>query len=175
MKGSEYQKRQEGDTTVFEVTPAKPPRFWLMVGFGAILVLVGLGTGGGGLAAFGGMGAFCLWYGWSRDQRPKPHRSRRTIRVTDESIQSEGKTFKKDEIHRLIIKNPYENVEVTVSGSIPTGAAVGLARRATIQKICHSLDLEAGGKAHLLAGGMDDTTAFGLLADVSKAIGLQVA
>lgn len=175
MKGSEYQKREEGNAMVFEITPAKPPRFWLMIGFGIVLVLIGLGAGGGGLVAFGGMGAFCLWYGWSRDQRPKPHRARRAIRVTSDTIESQGKTFKKDDIHRLIIKNPYENVEVTVSGGIPTGAAVGLARRATIQRICHSLDLESGGKAHLLAGGMDETTAYGLLADVSKIIGLQVS
>jgi hypothetical protein len=175
MTGSEYLKRQDGDATVFEVTPAKPPRFWLMIGFGVVLVLVGLGTGGGGLVAFGGMGAFCLWYGWSRDQRPKPHRARRTFRVTAAGIESDGRSFKRDDIHRLIIKNPFADVEVTVSGGIPTGVAAGLARRSAIQRICHSLDLEAGGKAHLLAGGMDDTTAYGLLADVSKIIGLQVS
>lgn len=175
MSGSEYQKRQDGGTTVFEVTPARAPRFWFMIVFGAVLVLVGLGTGGGGMVAFGGMGAFCLWYGWSRDQRPKPHRARRTFRVTADRIESEGRTFRKDEIHRLIIKNPVEGVEIVTTGSLPTGVAAGLGRRATIQKICCSLDLESGGKAHMLAGGMDDTTAYGLLADVSKTIGLQVS
>lgn len=174
MRGAQYQKRQEGNATIFEVTPAAAPKFWFMIIFGIVLILGGLGAGGGGFVAFGAMGAFCLWYGWSRDQRPKPHRQRRTFRVTADSVESEGRTFMKDDIHRLIIKNPVEGIEVTTTGSIPTGVAAGLGRRAAIQKICCSLDLESGGKAHLLAGGMDDTTAYGLLADVSKVIGLSV-
>jgi len=37
--------------------------------------------------------------------------------------------------------------------------------------ICYSLDVEAGGKAYVLAGGMDETTAYGLMRDVSKVLG----
>jgi hypothetical protein len=34
------------------------------------------------------------------------------------------------------------------------------------------VDLETGGKAYTLAGGMDSTTAYGLMTDVGKVIGL---
>ena len=36
--------------------------------------------------------------------------------------------------------------------------------------VCYSLDLEAGGKAYKLAGGMDETTANGLMHDVSTVL-----
>ena len=37
----------------------------------------------------------------------------------------------------------------------------------------HSLDLEAGGKAYILGGGMDETTGVGLMKDVRNIIGAE--
>ena len=36
-----------------------------------------------------------------------------------------------------------------------------------VAQVCHGLTVEAGGKAHLRAGGMDETTAFGLFKEVT--------
>lgn len=41
-------------------------------------------------------------------------------------------------------------------------------------ELCYGLTVESAGKAHLLAGGMDRTTAFGLLSDASKILGFKV-
>jgi hypothetical protein len=47
--------------------------------------------------------------------------------------------------------------------------------RARVSRIANGLTLEAGGKSTLLAGGMDDTTAYGLLTDVSKVVGFKTS
>jgi hypothetical protein len=43
-----------------------------------------------------------------------------------------------------------------------------MAYRARVGRIANALTVESGGKATFLAGGMDETTAYGLLADVGK-------
>ena len=72
-KGSEYKKRQEGSVTVFEVTPAEAPKFWYLVVIGGVVLLGGLLAMPGGMA-FVVMGGGALWYGWTRDLRPKATR-----------------------------------------------------------------------------------------------------
>ncbi len=52
-KESEYKKRQEGNATVFEVTPAPPVKFWLLIIIGAPLLL-------GGLASLGSSPGFAI-------------------------------------------------------------------------------------------------------------------
>jgi hypothetical protein len=37
--------------------------------------------------------------------------------------------------------------------------------------VANALEVETGGRAYVLAGGMDQTTAFGLLSDVTKVLG----
>jgi hypothetical protein len=50
-----------------------------------------------------------------------------------------------------------------------------MAQRAKIAQVANSLNVETGGKSYLLAGGMDETTAYGLLHDVSKILGLSAS
>ena len=52
--------------------------------------------------------------------------------------------------------------------------AVGMAFRAQVSRTAHGLEVETGGRGYVLAGGMDKTTAFGLLSDVSRVLGLNV-
>ena len=47
----------------------------------------------------------------------------------------------------------------------------GMAHRAKLSTVANSLNVETGGKSTMLAGGMDETTAYGLLTDVSKVLG----
>jgi hypothetical protein len=49
-------------------------------------------------------------------------------------------------------------------------AGAGMAYRARVGLIANALTVESGGKATFLAGGMDETTAYGLLADVGKVL-----
>jgi len=52
--------------------------------------------------------------GLDHDLRPIEYRTPSTFRVSGESIQSNGKTFGRADIHRLIIKNGLADEEVGV-------------------------------------------------------------
>jgi hypothetical protein len=179
MSGSEYQKRQEGTATVFEVTPAPQKRFMLIVILGGIGVLFGLAVFGSerflGLLMLGGCG-YAVYWAWTKDLRPLEHRSPSTFRVTPDTIESKGQSWRKADIHRLIIKNGITKNIATAPGvlvEVPPMAAAGAAHRMQVSLTANGLEVEAGGKAHMVAGGMDETTAFGLLTDVSRVLGLK--
>jgi hypothetical protein len=178
MPTAEYRKRQEGSTTIFDVTAAKSPKFGTMIGMGIFCLILGLGAMGGD-AGFGLvfllMGGFSLWYGWTRDIRPKGYKENSSFRVTPETIETNGRRFQKDDIHRLLIRNGISDQEMDsgVEYNVSAAQASGLAYRAKVGTIANALTLESGGKSTILAGGMDGTTAFGLLTDVAKVIGFQ--
>ena len=171
-KASEYSKRQDGDATVFDVTPASAPKFMYLVIFGAFIGLLGLGMIASGGIFMLAMAGLAIWYGWFRDQRPKDHKTPSTFRVTSDQIEAGGRTFKKDEIHRLILKNGITDKELPVQQwTTNRNEMAGMAHRANVSMVSNSLNVETGGKSMLLAGGMDETTAYGLLTDVSKVLG----
>ena len=58
---------------------------------------------------------------------------------------------------------------------INTATAIGVAHRAKVSAVANALEVETGGKGYFLAGGMDQTTAFGLLHDVSKVLGFSTS
>jgi hypothetical protein len=179
-KSAEYSKRQEGSATVFSVTPAAPPKFVAAIGAGAVAVVLGLGIvsdmQGLALVCFA-MGGYAIWYGLKRDLRPKGYKEPATFRVTPDAIEANGRSFKKDDIHRILIRNGISDQEVQASGNIEmtvSGAqAAGMMYRARVGTIANGLSVETGGKASIIAGGMDATTAFGLLTDVSKILGFK--
>ncbi|GEM_PF-1226529 len=174
-KSSEYTKRQDGGATVFTVTPAPAPKFTAILVIGGVMGLLGLSmlAGGPGII-FLAMAAFCFWYGWTRDLRPKETRQPATFRVTADRIESGGQTFSKDDIHRLILRNSITDQEVTTIYTTNANVAAGLAYRGQVARVANTLTVESGGKSSLIAGGMDETTAFGLLSDVCKIMGYEV-
>jgi len=172
-KGSEYKKRQEGNATVFEVTPAQAPKFWYLVIFGAVVGLGGLLAMPGGLA-FVAMGGFAFWYGWTRDLRPKATRQAATFKVTPDTIEAGGVTHRKDDIHRLLLKNSITDKELPMEiYTTNTNQQAGMAFRAQMSMVANTLNVEMGGKSTAIAGGMDETTAYGLLTDVSRIMGFK--
>jgi hypothetical protein len=161
---------------VFDVNPAPPPKFWYILIFGGIVGLIGLAsiTSGFGIVLLA-MAAFCFWYGWSRDLRPKPHRAKSSFRVTASEIQANGQTFKKADIHRLLLRNSITDQELNVTTYTDNpNAAAGMAFRAQSALGANALTVEMGGRSTLLAGGMDETTAYGLLHDVSKILDYKI-
>jgi hypothetical protein len=183
MAGSEYQKRREGNGTVFEVAPAAAPKNKFALVFGVICGVLGLLF----LSSwpFFGIFLFCgcgvLIWAASKDWRPKAHKTKATFRVTPSAIETSGRTFNKEDIHRLIVRNGVTDLverqrlktEFAHGGAAGAATVAGYEQMKTLSKIAHSLDLEAGGKAYTLAGGMDEPTAFGLLKDVRKVIGVE--
>jgi hypothetical protein len=139
-----------------------------------ILLLMGLGGGFGTVLFFGSLAALAFWLG-RRDGRPAPHRTVSRFRVSPQAIELQGRTFSKRDIHRLLLRNgktSHESSLVIVPGQ--PGAVSAAAREqhdARVAQVCYGLTVEAGGKAYLLAGGMDETTAFGLLQEVTRILG----
>ena len=177
MSQSEYAKRQDGDAFVFEVTPAQSPKFIMIAVGGAVLGLIGLLMGPAGWILFLPVAAWAIWFGYYKDIRPAAHRVSSKFRVSPTAVESGGRVFAKDDIHRLIIKNGLNNqVLGNPSVVVPVNAstAMGVAHRGKVAAVSNALELETGGKSYLLAGGMDSTTAFGLLHDVSKVMGLAI-
>ena len=68
MRESEYRKHQEGNWTVFDVTPAEEPKFMLMVVGGAVLVVFFFW-----MILTIPVGIWAFWKGWSGKIRPKEH------------------------------------------------------------------------------------------------------
>lgn len=83
------------------------------------------------------MGGFAVWYGWTRDVRPKE---------PPDSAQWHYRSGAGIELQNI---------------SASQGA--GLAHRAKVGRLANALTVEGGGKSTFLAGGMDETTAYGLL------------
>ena len=79
MADSEYQKRQDGDSTVFEVTPATAPKYVYAIVLGVIAVLGGLGSQ---VWFFAVVGVALLYFGWAVDPRPRGHKSKAIFRVS---------------------------------------------------------------------------------------------
>jgi hypothetical protein len=177
MGEARYQKRQEGGATIFEVTPAPMKKFMLIVILAGIGVLFGLAVISSehflGLLMVGGCG-YAVYWAWTHDLRPPEHRVASTFRVTPGTIEANGQTWNKADIHRLIIKNGITKNVATAPGvmvEVPTMAAAGAAHRMQVSLTANGLEVEAGGRGTVLAGGMDETTAFGLLTDVSRVLG----
>lgn len=170
-RDSEYKKSANGEATEFSVTPASAPKFWYLIVIGGLVFLGGFL----GLGIFGWlMGGGAIAYGLLRDQRPKDHKAAMSFSVTPKTIVSGGKTFNKDDIHRLRIANPWIDRAGLDVYTTNANEAAGMAHGMKLGELCYGLTVESGGKAHLLAGGMDRTTAFGLLSDASKVLGLKV-
>lgn len=96
------------------------------------------------------------------------------FQVSQEGIRTaDGSLVPKDRIHRLVIKNGV-NDDPRNTGAYGRGTHEH-ARMANLNRaaqVSYVLVVEAGGQAHTLAGGMTETTAFGLVQDTKKVLGL---
>jgi hypothetical protein len=185
-RDSEYRIREEGGAAVFDVTPASRPTFGCLRFVGIALMVIGVGLflspdvfGMGFIAIpFG----YALYWVTGRDPRPADHQKATTFRVQDGVLEANGRSFKRDEIHRLSITNGRDSglnsdVIIVHGGGIGASLAADNARRVqainvAIAKVCYGLEVETGGKRHFIAGGMDETTVNGLAHDVAKRLGL---
>lgn len=151
------------------------------------------GASGSGLIATLVAGAFaglCYWlFKRQIDKVALRQRYPSSIVVSQTGIEVNGAAVKREDIHRFVLRNwalnaqaPFSATVVagtpgielafrTINASIHSGAA--RARSAYERKVASvswQLDLEAGGRATMLACGLDDTTARGLMEDISRAL-----
>lgn len=179
MKQAEYQKTQKGDGFEFHVTPA--PRalggcsgifFIVLLAFlGAMLV----GSMVNQTLAYIVFVGIAAWAYLKMDLRKKNHRLPSTFFVSPNAVEINGQTIAKSNIHRIIVRNAYDDSpEIQLTGqTVPTGVGAGVDIRKALEQISYSLNVEAGGKATQLAGGMDKVSVFGLYTEVTGILGMQ--
>ncbi|MGA2076336.1 MAG: zinc ribbon domain-containing protein [Terriglobia bacterium] len=170
-----YEVVQHGDRTCFVVQPASAP---FPFGFGLVCVICGaLGfVNAGFFVAFVVILPLLLirWKG----QGASRYRNKTSFEVTPAGITISGGEIPREGIHRLILRN---HVSRTEQGSTPSSTfvvpqmaaavfAMGQKHRTKLARISWRLDVDARGKACTLAGGLDETTAYGLMSDVERAL-----
>ena len=175
MKQAEYKKTTRGDGYLFEITPA-PKTLGGCAGIFLIVLLSFMGaillsSINYTLAYIGFFGIAVLAF-LKLDLRKKSHRRPSSFFVSPRAIEVNGQSIPKSSIHRIIIRNAYDNVaKIQLTGqTVSTGVGVGHDIRHALEQISYSVNVEAGGKATQLAGGMDEVTANGLFTEVSKII-----
>jgi hypothetical protein len=177
MKQAEFSKTPQGDGFLFQVTPApKASGGCVGVIFNLLLALLGglLCLIVSKFLAFVAFIGIAVWAFMKLDLRKKSHRKPSSFFVSADAIETGGQRISKTSIHRIIIRNAYDNTPKTqfTGQPVSTGVVVGQGLRNTLEQISYSLNVEAGGKATQLAGGMDEVTAYGLFTEVSQILGL---
>jgi hypothetical protein len=184
-KGSEYRKSETNGVTTFEVTPAPAPKSGCFIVLAVPVLLWGLFTflGGGGGLLLGGIVmliGFFLFKFALKDIRPKEHQQIAIFRVGPDHVEVKEQVFKRSDIHRLVLRNAITKdeladlkVQLASNAAASVGMALGNAKKAQFQPIANALTLESGGKSTFLAGGMDETTAYGLKEDVSRIVSIK--
>lgn len=191
-KESEYAKSKEGDWTVFSVTPAAAPQnisFFLYIGALAFaLIFIGsiaANSNKGGyndpMAPIGHFLEFCgyvplviaIWWGLLRDARPKGYKNEAKFKVSPSALEFDGKTLNRDDVLRLLTLNSSDNDRpLVVTGRNAATAEMALAHRNKVSDVAYALAAEAGGKRHILAGGLTEPTVFALLSEASDILGM---
>ncbi len=131
---------------------------------------------------------------WMLSRNAQRYRESAMIETDGQVVATGNHRFSVAKIHRLVLRNHILDVEITsrrqlvvggsgmgpalASGALAAGELLGGLIRswgALAGELCYRLDLETGGRVYTLAGGLDQITAYGLLVDLSGAVGLRVS
>lgn len=167
-----YGKTLDGGVTRFDTEPSGPPiPIMEAVMLSAICVfMIAL------VPAFGLIFSLVvgLLYVFAMYRSPKATKWRApsSFKVSAEGVEFGGMTFLTRDIHRLIIRNHVNGAESSgnqYAFGPMHGASVQLhaKRLRALVPVSYRLDMEVGGKATTLAGGLDEPAAYGLMREVS--------
>ncbi len=177
---SSYTKTKNGDWTEFVVEPGRETHRAAIIlpAIGSFLAALYLTLSppqhlSAGFATFFiVVTAICVWFLFL-PIRPKSQRTASRFRVSPTGIDANGQQFSAEDIHRFVIKNAVDT-NFIIAGRTAKSEAIQAdhARdRMRASNMAYYLNLEEGGRDHMLAGGMNETTANGLMTDVGKIIG----
>jgi hypothetical protein len=175
-----YDEQVVGDAVEISTTPEAVPQPYVLVAIpGVLLVLIALSISiiWGCLAAGFVYGAMYLL---THSKQATLYRTPSRFKVTPNGIEVGGSTIPKDQIHRIIVRNHVTSAAGDVilvadghpnSGQQNTVAGMNWAV-SKLGPISYRVDAEARGVARTLAGGLTEPTAFAIMADVSKKLGM---
>lgn len=194
---SEYRQEPVGERRVrFSVTPASVPNAsmgpnWVAAILAAVVFFVLLGRGSVLTFLLASVAAFFTFRVVKRflqgrfDRNVDRHRSPGGSFVAEPAGLElpTGQRIERDAIHRLLLRNgipqsPSSNIGLVVDArSVSQGIAADAAvareqNRAKAASVSYMLCVEHGGRSTTLAGGMSETTAYGLLQDVTRVLGI---
>ncbi len=168
IKSDSAYSREElgGGKTRFTVTAAE-----LAPGVGVIILIFILG-----LLSYGVLFLLFLVIPIARNMHRKKTSAGGEFVVSPAGIEMKGHLLPVEQMHRLVKRNAYANVPdryIYAPGAVGTAFANAASHSQSIYtSVAYKLDVDHGGKATTLAGGMSDITAHGLMTDVSRILGL---
>lgn len=193
---SRYEKSSDqGSGTIFRTYPAIPSG---NVGFALFFALMGLALASSGVGGKHGtsygivffwllVGGGLAFWSYKLDKRPKVHRKEYEFSVSKTAMTVDSVEIPLTAIDRLVMRNGMTNVVqaspgvliggtgltglavVSSAAAMHTAAAAGAKIHQRHADICYEVTVESEGKARLLAAGLDETTAHGLMADIERA------
>jgi hypothetical protein len=177
-----YDAKQMGDATEISTVPEPVPQPYVLVAIpGVLLVLIALSMGivWGVLAAGFVYGAMYLL---THSKQSTLYRTPARFSVSPNGIQVGGNTIPRDSIHRIIVRNHVRSaagdVMVVADGHPNSGQQNMVAGMnwavSKLGPISYRVDAESRGVATTLAGGLTESTAFAIMSDVSKTLGMSV-
>lgn len=177
---------KEGDATVFTVNPGGARRPWSMIMAGAIFIGAGfLFREALGDALFWmciGLGSLII-VTTGGDLRPKSHRRKSVIRVSDAGFDVNGASFARSAVKRLLVRNPLKSKQAarTVYFSGPDAASVNAQMAANegfprewdnLVDGTYEIVLDAGHKDTVIAGNLSAQSVDRVLRSLCDASGM---
>lgn len=173
---AQYTKQDEGSAARFEVIPASAPISLPLVLMALVFAVATVGSRLAGSAILGLIFVAFLAVLLLADNRGGSAAKVRRFRVGTDGIDTGEWQVRREDIHHLAIRNKFAGeVEVVYDADrgISTGRALGLGLRKKLADVAYRVEVESGGKAHVLAAGLDEVTARGLVAEVGRKMGVQ--
>jgi hypothetical protein len=140
---------------------------WIVLAIGGVILLAGLFSAN--LLALV-LGAAVIWLGYN-DPRPSNHRGAHAIRVSPDAVQTPTASFRRIEIEDITVTTGYQPGGVLEN----IGASLGQLHKREVEEATGVVELRAGGRSHLVAGGLDSQTAAALQADLKQAMSREAA
>jgi hypothetical protein len=173
-----YGKTLDGGATRFDTEPFGPPiPIMEAVYLGALCAfLIAL------IPAFGlivSLVAGLLWtFTMYRSPKATKWRAPSSFKASAEGVEFGGVTFLARDIHRLVIRNHVSGLESSgprfAFGAMDAASIHMRSKRLRkLAPVCYRLDLESGGKATTLAGGLDEPAAYGLMREAGAVLGFE--
>ncbi|HRH85112.1 MAG TPA: hypothetical protein PK210_12815 [Bacteroidia bacterium] len=96
----------------------------------------------------------------------------KTFVVTPDSVKIDGKTFTKENIQRIIIRNAFDNLHNNFSGEMRQMAERTYQGAASVN---YRVDIESNGTPITIAVGLNEPTANAILTDVCGILGMTIS
>jgi hypothetical protein len=156
---------------------------------GPSFLLVPLWLGGGVFIWFKFYKGLSNWWLRTKVKEHEENSAELLVNSTGIADLRNKQLFAREDIHRLVMKNRFDSsVDLPMSNMVVAGnamtvgsmavgnaihngvAALANAKRRADAAVAYQVTVEAGGKSHVLVGGLTEVCAFGLMTEIDRAL-----